>query len=314
MPVKGSDQKTDDLIVFTKDDIDLIRRTKMPEGSNEDDLQLLLYYARKTGLNPLLNQVYPSKRKGKITPQATIDGFRLAAERTGQYLGQTTPMFCGSDGVWTDAWVSDAPPVLAKVGILRRGFKEPIYGIARYSAYMQKDRDGRVMETWSKMSDTMLAKTAEALAYRKAFPNILSGLYTPEEMSHLDVAGEEEPEGPNTGAPQAGAQPASATPLTEKAPTKQGSDQLAPSAGAVPAAAKPGEGGITEEQVKKLWEIARSLDLNVANLTTKCNEILDTTIATPRALNEEQADIVIKELERRLAEAEAAKERQPAAS
>lgn len=278
MPTEAA-RKSGDLIQFTEKDIDLIRRTKMPEGSSEDDLQLLLYYARKTGLNPLLNQVYPSKRKGKVTPQATIDGFRIAAERTGEYLGQTTPLFCGPDGQWTDAWVSDAPPVLAKVGILRRGFKEPLYGLARYAAYRQTDRQGQLMDTWAKMADTMLAKTAEALAFRKAFPNLLSGLYTAEEMDHL----ENEEQGPTPVQPQT---PQQNTP--KPGPT--------PASRQAPKAAKPGEGGITEEQVKQMWELAQGIGLGVTELTKKCGEVLDTDIATPRALTSEQADIVIAEL------------------
>ncbi len=281
MPAEAPRKSSGDLIQFTEKDIDLIRRTKMPEGSTEDDVQLLLYYARKTGLNPLLNQVYPSKRKGKVTPQATIDGFRIAAERTGEYLGQTTPLFCGPDGVWTDAWVSDAPPILAKVGILRRGFSEPLYGIARYAAYRQFDRSGQLMDTWAKMADTMLAKTAEALAFRKAFPNLLSGLYTAEEMDHL----ENEEQDPTPQEPQAPQAPQNAP---KPGPT--------PASRQTPKAAKPGEGGVTEEQVKKMWDLAQGVGLDVSGLTKRCGEILDLDIATPRALTVEQADIVIAEL------------------
>jgi hypothetical protein len=68
------------------------------------------------------------------------------------------------------------------VGVFRVGFERPIYGVAHYAEYVQVKKDGKANSMWAKMACNQLAKCAEALAIRKAFPEDLAGLYAPEEM------------------------------------------------------------------------------------------------------------------------------------
>jgi len=203
---------------YSPEKIALIKRT-IAEGASDDELALFIAQCQRTGLDPFSRQIYSIQRQvydpklnrkvSRMVTQVSIDGLRLIAERSGLYAGQVGPYFSGplpairaeqedpaehservdlmrnqegvgNYSVWSDIWSSTTYPFAAKVGVIRKDFAEPLYSVAYWSEYCPIF-DGKPSLMWSRFPTLMLAKCAEASALRRAFPQELAGLFTPEE-------------------------------------------------------------------------------------------------------------------------------------
>jgi phage recombination protein Bet len=184
-----------DLVVVGDSEIQKIRamRELIAKGCTNEEFEVFVEVCRQSGLKPMTRQIYAVKRWSKaenrevMAPQVSIDGMRSLAEESGVYRGQMGPYWCGEDGEWKDVWLSAKPPAAAKIAVLHASFTEPLWAVARYGAYVQTTSKGDPTMFWVKMPDLMLAKCAEALALRKAFPRRLSGCYTSEEMGQANT-------------------------------------------------------------------------------------------------------------------------------
>ena len=176
------------------------------DNASDGDLLVFLHVSQKTGLDPFARQIYMIGRNTKDprtnqwvtkqTIQTGIDGFRLiarrAADRVGESLEYDDTLWADEEGTWRDVWLKKVtPPTAAKVTVLRNGRR--FSAVAVYSEYVQTNRNGDPNTMWGRMPANQLAKCAEALALRKAFPQDLSGIYAEEEMGQADRPGPVEP-------------------------------------------------------------------------------------------------------------------------
>lgn len=163
---------------FNEQQVDLIKKT-VANGTTNDELSLFLYTCKKTGLDPLIKQIYAVKRNTKNGPvmsiQTGIDGYRLIAERSGKYAPGKEPSFkYDKDGKLFSA--------TAYVNKFVGGSWHEVAATAIYSEYANNTNP-----IWIKMPHTMISKCAESLVLRKAFPAEMGGVYTKEEMEQADA-------------------------------------------------------------------------------------------------------------------------------
>lgn len=168
---------------FNNEQRQLIRDT-FANGASDAEFAVLLEVAKARRLNPFTRQIYfvkrydSQKRREVWATQASIDGLRAIAQRTGLYDGQDEPEYEYDD---------KGKIATCRVKVYRKDWRRPAVGVAHWDEYAQKKQDGGLNTFWATKGHIMLAKCAEALALRKAFPEDLSGLYAPEEMGQAPM-------------------------------------------------------------------------------------------------------------------------------
>lgn len=164
---------------------ELLKRT-ICKGASDDELEMFAALCRQTGLNPFVRQIFMIPRKErtesgqyitKMTTMTSIDGLRLIAERTKNYAPGREPSY----------QYDEQKRLISATSYIKKrtedGVWHDISSTAYYSEYVQRGKEGKPMSFWERMPHVMLAKCAEALALRRAFPAEMSGVYTEDEMS-----------------------------------------------------------------------------------------------------------------------------------
>lgn len=244
---------------FTPDQVDLIKRT-IAKGCTDDELKLFLHQCQRTGLDPFSRQIYAIRRNEwdaevgakvpKMVIQTAIDGYRVIADRTGRYAPGPEPTF----------EYDDKRNLIAATAHVRKrtpdGTWHDVAATAHFDEYAGYTAAGKLTRMWAEKPRIMLAKCAEALALRKAFPAELAGVYTGEEMEQADNP-------PDRTAHPAPLPPKEHAPRPLPAPSVGRGGE--PAVDSTPGAAPSASDRATPSQVKALHVALSALRLGVAD-------------------------------------------------
>jgi phage recombination protein Bet len=190
---------------FSPAQLALIRRT-VAADCNDDEFNLFAHTAGHLRLDPLRKQVYafvynkdkPDKRRMAIV--TAIDGFRAIADRTGNYRPDEDEPTYEIDASLKGP---NNPAGLVKATVRVFKFSHGEFHRVTASAYWDEyaplkedwvfsEKEGKRVPSgvskldtsgnWGKMPRLMLAKVAEALALRKAWPDDFANVYAAEEV------------------------------------------------------------------------------------------------------------------------------------
>lgn len=142
-------------------------QSALAPGLSTEHMRVFALICRHTGLDPAKRQIYAWIDKGRLCIHIGINGWRQMAVATGEYAGQVGPEWCGPDGVWRDVWLSDEPPAAARVGIMRRGFAQPIWHVSTWREFAREK-----LPIWQEKGAHMLAVRAEGHALQRSFPDV----------------------------------------------------------------------------------------------------------------------------------------------
>lgn len=205
---------------FRDADLVLIRQT-VAKDCSPNEFDMFIHIARAVGLDPLRRQIYAFVfgKKGpdrQLTVVTGIDGYRTISERSGNYRPDNrTPRYTYNDDLRSSA--NPLGIVSCEVSIFKfsHGEWHEVPGLAFWDeccpiTYREEDlihvetgktyrdsgkpiikkmpREGAkpivdpAKQGWIKMARNQIAKCAEAIAHRKAFPNDFAGVFVEEEV------------------------------------------------------------------------------------------------------------------------------------
>lgn len=185
--VTVSTNGTAPLVAFSREQVDLIKRTLCPQDTTDDELKLFLHVARESGLDPLRRQIHCTKRKGRLAIIAGIEGLMARASQQPDFRGVLGNTVCQKDEFLFDGTTNRVVKhtvnpfgergalVGAWATVLREGLT-PYTVLVRFAEFNQTESP-----TWRAMPHQMILKVAKSQALRAAYPERFGSVYEPAE-------------------------------------------------------------------------------------------------------------------------------------
>jgi phage recombination protein Bet len=183
---------------WSRERVELIRRTICPKGIGEDEFALFIEQCKRSGLDPLLKEAFCVGRRqnagSRERPhwvtryefQPSEAGMLARAERFPDFKGIQASAVYAEDEIIVDQGKGEvvhrfnpAKRKGALVGAWARVVREgklPVVVWLDFAGYVQQT------PLWAKIPTTMIEKCARVAALRKAYPEAFGGLYVREEM------------------------------------------------------------------------------------------------------------------------------------
>lgn len=189
-------------LTTNRDEANVLRvlRDSLYPGAKQESVELVLAYCKARGLDPMLKPVHivpmyvkengASKGTMRDVPMPGIALYRIQASRSGHYNGKSEPEF-GPDETRTfthtdrdnnEMKVTVTFPKWCKITVKRgdAAFTATEFWTENYATASRYTEAPN--EMWRKRAYGQLAKCAEAQALRMAFPELIGGEPTAEEM------------------------------------------------------------------------------------------------------------------------------------
>lgn len=176
---------------FTPEQVDLIKKTRVPWNADEEHIRLFLYHAEKYGLDPLTGEIVLEIRVSKSGDKkaliiTTRDGYLKAAMKDPNYNGVNGGVAKEGDnfeinptaGTLKHTFGAKRGKITAGWAVAKAKNRDPIMFIADFEEYMEANKSSYV---WRDYPSAMIQKVAEIGAIKRQFN--ITGMVGAEEIA-----------------------------------------------------------------------------------------------------------------------------------